>query len=209
MKRFHVVTYLVLSIFLARSGAPAQATLIDFTISQSGPHEHQLQLIRPSLVSEPYPLDFVTDGLLAGSYATIEPGWDGLGADIPGDEFFALLSNTGVALQRVSFPDGFSMLDSGLNPILESDGTFHIFAGEPEGEGLLWHEHLRFVGSGDFGLGHEFLPTFRLMDANGMHSASDTFTLRFVTVPEPTSLLILAVGAAGLAFRRNKSRQQE
>lgn len=197
------VLRLGLSIMVLGSAAlPLQATLIDFTLSQSGAPEHRLILNRPLLVAEPYALDLVTAGPLAGSYATIEPGWDGLGEDRPAEGLLGLLSGAGVAVQRISFPVGFSMLDGSLNPILESDGDGHEFSGDPEGPGLLWHEHLRFVAEPGTTPGTEFLVNMRLTDLNGLHADSDPFTLRFVVVPEPATAACLAVVALSLVSRR-------
>lgn len=188
---------------LAVSVSSAHATLIDFTLSQTGAPAHQLILNRPLLVAEPYALDLVTSGPLAGSFASIEPGWDGLGEDRPGEGLIGLLSATGVALQRISFPAGFSILDSGLNPILTIDGDTHEFAGDPEGPGLLWHEHLRFVVDPGTPLGTEILADMRLTDLDGLHADSDPFTLHFVVVPEPATLGLLAViGLAACPKRR-------
>lgn len=190
---------------LAASAFPTHATLIDFTLSQTGAPAHQLILNRPLLVAEPYALDLVTAGPLAGSYASIEPGWDGLGEDRPADGLFGLLSDTGVALQRINFPAGFSILDSGLNPILVNDGDAHEFSGDPEGPGLLWHEHLRFVVDPGAPLGTDFLVDMRLTDLDGLHADSDPFTLHFVVVPEPATLGLLAVIALAACPMRRQS----
>ncbi len=182
--------------------APAGATLIDFTISQDGSSQHKLLLTRPALVSSPYELPLIESGPLAGSYGSIEPGWDGEGTDRPAESRFALLSPTGISIRRLSFDPGFAMFTEGLDPILETDGATHEFEGEPESPELLWHQHLTFIADASVPVGSLLNARFELFDRAGLHAASDVFTLTFRVVPEPTTAIVTALLA--LFVRRKR-----
>ena len=183
---------------------PCGATLIDFNINQDGTDAHGLQVQYPSRVDQPYELFPIETGPLTGYFGTIEPGWDGEGTDRPEDGAYALLSDTGVALQRDRFDPGFSMYTHGLTPILETDGASHVFEGEPESPDLLWHEHLTFMADPGTPIGTILTADFTLVDTDGLHADSAPFTLSYVVVPEPASGLLLLLGAAGAWHRRRR-----
>lgn len=199
MKKF--VTRVSPAIFALSLASTASATLIDFNLNRNGTTS-QLQLQLPSQVEMPYELPRIEDGPFAGSYGSIEPGWDGEGTDRPADGAFALLSPTGVSLRRIRFDSGFSMFTEALDPILELDGAIHEFAGSPEGPGLLWHQHLLFVADASVPVGTELTADFQLTDRNGLHGDSSIFTLRYLVTPEPTSALLTLFGGFALAARR-------
>lgn len=193
---------LVAAAVLSAAVPAAHATLIDILIFQDGTAAHRLGLVKPLLVPEPYELPLVSDGPLAGYYASIEPGWDGLGADQPAENRFGLLSINGVALQMLSADPGFVLFDSLLNPILETPTDFHVFSGENEGNpDLLWHEHLRFGIEPGAPVGQQYTATFQLIDVNGQMATSAPFSLTFVTTPEPGAALAL-FAALPLMLRR-------
>ncbi len=121
-----------------------------------------------------------------------------------------------IGLKRIGFsnPDNFWMQDESTTlPILENNGDTFAFeepdwdAALPNGSGGLgawhFHTHTEFLAMADKP-GKTFSATFTAID-NGatQYSQSAQFTIDFVTVPEPASLILLAIGAfAGL--RKNK-----
>lgn len=185
---------------LAAAGV-AGATTIDLEISQDNSVQHRLQISLPTQVPQPYELPQVNDGPLAGYYASIEPGWDGLMVNRPDGVHFGLLAPTGIGVRLLSASPGFVMFDSLLNPILTDPAEIHLFSGDDEGNSdLWWHEHLRFGVEPGNPLGL-YSATFQLTDVEGRHADSEVFTLRFAAVPEPSSAL-LALVVATMALRR-------
>ncbi len=184
--------------------ATASATAIDFLISHDGSSQQRLQVAYPTQVASPYALDPVTSGPLAGYFASIEPGWDGLKVDDPANGRFGLASLVGAAIRRISFDPGFEMFDSALNPILSNDGDTHTFSGDNENNPLLWwHEHLRYGIAPGAQPGQTFRATFQVFDVNGVHADSLPFTLEFQAVPEPSSaLLLVSAGLLAAMLRR-------
>ncbi|MBN1816962.1 MAG: hypothetical protein JW828_06350 [Sedimentisphaerales bacterium] len=119
----------------------------------------------------------------------------------------ALMPDWRLAIQRIAFSDPvhFWMQDeaTGLE-ILRNDGDFFFF-GEPEWEDDLynetgtpgaWHYHIHteFLALAD-GPGTSFQATFAALDLGATGFAkSAPYTISFQTVPEPTSLLLVASG---------------
>lgn len=196
---------LMIAVVILVSTVSARATLIDFNINHDGSAQQVLQVQYPSQVFQPYELPLIPTGPLAGHFGSIEPGWDGEGADRPGDGAFALESATGVSLRRESFDSGFSMYTQGLAPILEVDGAVHEFVGAPEGPELLWHQHLTFVADPGTPIGTILSAEFTLTDQNGLHADSELFSLSFIVTPEPATGLMMLIVAAGV-FRRDPKR---
>lgn len=160
----------------------ASAHGIDFTVAQNdGTEDAKLLFFKPDDVSEPYELPRIDSGQFAGSFASIEPGWNGLGVDQVDARRFALTGTNGVALQRVRFDSGFSMYTEEGEPILTQDGATHVFAGEPETDEFAWHQHLIFAAGSDTKPGDQLTATFRVTDPSGVRADSDEFTLTFQT----------------------------
>ncbi len=127
----------------------------------------------------------------------------------------AVMPDWRIGLQRVSYsvPDSFWMENenTGLE-ILLNDGDLFSF-GTPvwdddlfNEQGTLgaWHFHIHtgFLALAD-GPGESFSATFRVVDtgSTGFGESSD-YTIHFQTIPEPTTLSLLLIGAATLRWKR-------
>ena len=199
MNRLFVSVSVGLSLAVA---AAAEASVLDFEISQDGSAQHRLLLTFPTGPTMPYPLQPVNDGPLAGHFADIEPGWDGMLATPPDGVHFPLLAGDGVGIRMLSATPGFVMFDGLLNPILSDPTEAHEFAGDNEGNpALWWHEHLRFAVEPGNPLGI-YSATFQLTDVNGLHADSAPVTITYEAVPEPGSISLLLGGLIVAARRR-------
>jgi len=175
----------------------------DFVIGQSGAPTFEIHVHGdPDILSgaEPIPL-YPGEGAFEGFFVADDPGWIGLEEDEPDEGMYLLLAGHQVSLKRISFDPGFSMFDPTAGPILENNGSTFLFPLDEEG---FIHRHLIFAGEGE--IGDTWWATFQLVDPSGLHAASDTFTLQFVAMPEPTSLLLLVSGLAVVSLRRRAAR---
>ncbi len=120
-----------------------------------------------------------------------------------------------IALERVAFDTGFYTLDEGtLAPILTSDGdtlTFpHLWMDDKHNEnGTLgawgFHVHMLFAVGPTAVEGETFDATFRAHDVGTAgYETSDDYTMTFVTVPEPVTAMLLAVGGLAVSMRRRR-----
>ena len=174
-----VTVVAMLVVFAVFGHSTALASGIDFVVGLDTGEENQLELLRPANVTEPYELPFIVSGQFAGYFASIEPGWDGLGTESADFATAPLPEDAKVSLERIAFDEGFRMFDEAGNPLLDTDGAIHTFSGTPETQEMAWHEHLVFAFDGDMPGATEVTATFRLVDTSGVQTASEPFTLTF------------------------------
>lgn len=208
MKRASPQTYRrIVLLFTLTAGAPAFAggkEHSDFEVGQDGSALHALVVGGdPDILSgfEPIVLFPIDDPFssLNGWYAASEPGWESVGMDEPDEGLFTLLGDHMVALRRHSFTDGLSLFDPGENPILTADGSTRGFTSDLAGA---FHEDLTFAVPPGTPAGSEFLAALALTDLAGIHGDGEAFGLRFVTVPEPATLMLAGIGVCAMVGRR-------
>ncbi len=170
--------------------------------------------------SEPLELTPVQTGLLAGTWICSELDcWHSAHPEHGNWQLGGMDENTQsdwqIAIERVSFSDGFFMLDEeSLTPVLQSDGDQYTFETiwmtdvyNENGTLGAWgfHTHLLF-GVASAQPGETFTATFKALDTGTTgYQTSDEYTLTFVTVPEPATLMILAAGAVLIRKTRHRS----
>ena len=132
---------------------------------------------------------------LGGDDENTPPGWD-------------------IYLRRVAFDDDFFVLD-GRDLIFANNGDEVSMMDEKEWmpdkyneNGTLgawgFHVHQYFHAWAD-GPGQTFSATFQALDYGSTgFTASDDFTLTFVTVPEPVTLVLLGIGGCFVVSRRHR-----
>ena len=130
---------------------------------------------------------------------------------LPGSTDQNILPQWKIALERVSFDDDFFMLD-GRNPVLTSDGSSYSFDNDVEWADDLYNnngqlgswafEHHLYFHTWADSTGEVFNATFKATDTGNTNlAASDDYTISFITVPEPTTILLLSIGMVGLSRR--------
>lgn len=136
------------------------------------------------------------NGLLQG-WAGDEPGFEALDADEPDEDFYTLPDGALIAIEILSVDTGFKIWKPGLAGLLLAGDTFTL-GGNNLHAHLDWHIDSSVPGVNPELNAYGF--SFRLLDlgTTGL-LASPEYALAFV--PEPTSLLLLAL-AAGLIRRR-------
>lgn len=162
----------------------------DFEVGQDDSAAHTLLVHGDADIlsgAEPIELTLQVGGPLDDLYAANEPGWEAVEVSEPDEGLFTLFMPHQVSLHRVTATPGFAMADLFFTTILDTDGSSYEFTQDGAGG---FHEDLFFTAP-DLG---EYTATFKLTDPSGTHADSEEFTLRFVAVPEPGSLAILALG---------------
>ncbi len=177
----------------------------DFEVGQDGSAIHALVVGGDADIlsgAEPIELFPITDpfSALNGWYAAAEPGWESVEADEPDEGLFTLLAGHQTALHRNAFDTGLAMFDAGENAILTSDGSSYLFTSDVAGA---FHEDLTFAAPPETPLRTELVASLRLTDLAGIHGDGESFSLRFVILPEPGTLALLGLGIAALCRRCN------
>ncbi len=172
------------------------------------------------MVAEPFKLIYQDSGLLAGSYVceymecfhSAHPphgNWQ-LGGTDEGTE-----PGWNIGIERVGMSTGLSMLDESnfFTPVLTADEQQYFFPKlwmndkyNENGELGAWgiHYHLLFSVDGSVPVGQEFSAVLKVVDSGTTgYTDSEAHTFRFVTVPEPASMLMLSVGSVMFFRKRN------
>ena len=171
------------------------------------------------MVAEPLKLVYQDSGLFAGKYVcewlecfhSAHPdhgNWQ-LGGTDPGSP-----PDWSIGIQRVSASAGMEFWDEDtFSQILQSDGDQTFFPQlwmddkyNENGSLGAWglHHHVLYVVDGTgVDIGETFFATLRAVD-NGTtgFASSEAYTLRFETIPEPASFLLMALGSIGLIRRK-------
>lgn len=141
------------------------------------------------------------NGLFNG-WAGDDPGFAHLEADEPVEDFYTLQSGADIYLEIVSIDT--ALRGNPLTDDLDVAGEQALLGGYE------LHEHIDWlIDSDDAGfdpLQTQWDVSFKLVDmgATTNYSDSDIYTLSFTNVPEPASVVLLAVG--GLAAIRRRTR---
>ncbi len=102
--------------------------------------------------------------------------------------------------------DDFFMLLPNDTAVLTTDGSNYqlnkMWLSDKNAWGI--HEHMSFNFWLTPDIGQEVTATFSAYDAGGLYTASDDFDFAFVTVPEPTSLLLFSFGVIPLLRKKQK-----
>lgn len=133
---------------------------------------------------------------------------------LPGSSDSGVLPEWQIELIRVSFDDDFFVLD-GRDAVLVEEGSSYSFDDDIEWADDLYNnngqlgswafEHHLYFHAWANGAGEVFNATFKATDTGSTNlGASDDYTISFVTVPEPTAILFMAIGMAGLVKKSKK-----
>jgi hypothetical protein len=167
---------------------------------------------------EPLELVYQTGGQLAGWYVCEElECWHSAHPDHGNWQLGGTVEATEpdweVGIERISYTSGLVTLDeSTLTPVLTSDGDKLVFEKiwmpnnyNENGTFGAWgfHVHTLFAVNGNgVGLGETFSAVYTAFDQGSTgYDSSDQYTISFVTVPEPTAVCLLSLGAILIRFR--------
>ncbi|MBU0640763.1 MAG: PEP-CTERM sorting domain-containing protein [Planctomycetes bacterium] len=155
---------------------------------------------------EAHGLDPVS-GLIEG-WAADHPGLAALDVDEPGEDFFTLEPGAQIVFEVMSFDPAFKVHTPGFADVLDDPGdrwlvgdhelhkhpqAWHIDSEDPDydPQQTVWHAEFRFLDVGTTG-----------------YTPSDTYTLTFTPVPEPTTAFLIGWGFLALLRCRKSCHNQ-
>ncbi len=136
------------------------------------------------------------DGVFSGLWVHDEPSFATILEDRPDIDLLRLLPGHSVALRLAAADAPLRFFEpTGFSQILDGDGSTFVFPRDPNGD---FEIHLMGASTAP----GSFAATFQFTDPSGVHLDSERFTLRFQTVPTPTSILIPLFAVLAVSRRR-------
>jgi hypothetical protein len=169
----------------------------DFVVGRTG----EGQLAAEFDAGAPFELSPIS-GLLEGWRAD-EPGFMALQKDEPKEDFFRLESGANIVFELVSIDPALQVWTPGFGAVLNDPGESWKIGGFDFDEHPVWH-----INSSDpsfHALNAPWELTFRLTDVGGTgYTSSEDYSISFVAVPEPGTLVIMVCAACGVLFCRDR-----
>jgi len=201
-----MLKYLVLFTFAFVLAGPAVTSVL------AHDHQHEGDIIVGRLLGTPDRLAIEADldepvfcepSAMPGlnGWLKDDPGFEALLEDEPDEGFYMLQPGAQVRLEVVSLDAGIKLWNPELTQMADAVGEWIDLGDYELHTHMIWHLDSDVLGTG---WEDTLYGTFKLVDVGTTgYAESETFGMAFTNVPEPTSVIALALGGL-LGLRRRR-----